>query len=187
MSVHGGVSPPTLPAPVSSSQPFSLSLPSHSDMGSQLQLSDSDLSTPSVTSRRSPLPAQPANPPVRLPPRPLVVAPAGLGLGARGWDAGAGPSRSPPPAAAASIVARPDDGPWLLPPCPPAPATCGAAGSRCAPRPSHPSGPAAHPVCCSPSRRQPHPSGAARAVLQLWRRIAHRGRVHQRDKVRVLR
>jgi hypothetical protein len=61
-------------------------------MASQVVFSDSDWSGSSVSSR---IPAPPL--------RSQVVAPAGLGLGSRGWDAGAGPSR---PAPAAEPVAN---------------------------------------------------------------------------------
>ncbi|KAK1667206.1 hypothetical protein QYE76_055365 [Lolium multiflorum] len=72
-------------------------------MGSHVLLSDSDLSADSVTSRA---PAPPL--------RSMVVAPPGLGLGSRGWDAGAGPSRPSrvPAAPPVAVAPAPAGGGW---------------------------------------------------------------------------
>jgi hypothetical protein len=81
--------PPAHPAGLRSGSGSHHSYPSLPIMASRVAFSDSDTSGSSVTSH---IP----NPPLRS----LVVAPAGLELGSRGWDAGAGPSH-PVPAAPA--------------------------------------------------------------------------------------
>jgi hypothetical protein len=99
-SVRERVSPAAATAPAFPNPPAGLhsgpgSHPPSPPMASQVALSDSDASGSSVTSR------------VPIPPlRSQVVAPPGLGLGSRGWDAGAGPSRPAPVAQAA------DTGGW---------------------------------------------------------------------------
>jgi hypothetical protein len=88
--VQRGVTPPFLPLPF---------LPA---MASRVNLSDSDRSDSSVSSRAPP-------PPLRS----LVVAPASHQLGLRGWDAGAGSSRPRDALGAVRTAAIVDGGrPW---------------------------------------------------------------------------